>query len=116
VKRDTILAHTLARAYLATGDDQPTAWKLAKLTPRAGRVTALIVMWAAALDDLEREELGAEEYAAWAAESRATVYRQLHDFRELWHDETPNRLARALLVAARASGESRPSPMTLVPA
>jgi hypothetical protein len=115
MKQDTILAHSLARAFLATGDQEPTAWKLAKVTPKASRVTALIVMWSLALADLERDSLGVEEYVAWAAESRATVHRHLRDFRELWEQDTPNEIARALLRAAESQG-SRPAHTTLVAA
>lgn len=110
---ESLLQQCLLRAALGhvQGDSRiASSFAVVKATPRASRVAALIAMWAIALDDLEREHLGAEEYAAWASESRATVYRRLADFRELWPEyDTPNELAALLVEEARRSG-TRPDP------
>lgn len=114
---DSLLQLCLLRASLShvKGDGRvASTFAVVKATPRASRVAAFVAMWAIALDDLEREELGVEEYAAWASESRATVYRRLSDFRELWPEyDTPNELAELLLEEARRSG-SRPDPSMAV--
>lgn len=112
-RRDTLLGHCLLRASLqdVKGDGRLAAtMAVVKATPKASRVAAFVVLWATALVDLDVDELGVEAYAAWAAESRATTYRRLADFRELFPEQdTPNALARLLADEARRTG-SRPSP------
>ena len=80
------------------------------------KVAALIVTWAMALDELGVDELRVEQFVAWSSESRATVHRRLHEFREAWPEhETPNELALLVLDEARARG-TRPNVHALVPA
>jgi hypothetical protein len=122
VKRDSLLAHCLTRAMLHEhGGDRETiaaaadrgerlgrwqATRLAvKVTPKASRLAGFIVLWALAIEDLG-PELGAEAFVEWSFESRATVYRRLADFRELFPEfETPTPIAVKLLEAARRRGE-----------
>lgn len=84
-------------------------------THEGGKVAALIVMWALALDDLEQDELDVEEFAEWASEAPRTVYRRLSEFRQAWPEfEFPNELARALLAEAKRRGV-KPDVSLLVP-
>lgn len=99
-------------------DDLPTTWDklraISKATNRASNVAALITMWAVALEELNREAIGIEEYAGWASESTSTAYRRQADFRALWPEyETPNELARLLIDAAHRSGV-KPSPTVAI--
>lgn len=114
MKQDTLLGHCLLRASLrdVKGDGRlSAAYAAVKATPRASRVAAFIALWATALVDRDVESLGIEEYAEWAAESRATVYRRNADFRELWPEyDTPNELAALLAAEARRLGAGRVDP------
>ena len=123
LKRDTLLAHCLVRAMLVEhGGDREAivaasergerlgrwqATRLAmKVTPRASRVAGFVVLWALALDE-HGEELGPETFVEWSFDSRATVYRRLADFRELFPEfDTPTPIARKLLEEAKRRGES----------
>jgi hypothetical protein len=122
-KRDTLLSHCLVRAMLVEhgGDREAViaaadrgerlgrwqATRLAmKVTPKASRVAGFIVLWAVALDELG-DELGPETFVEWSFDSRATVYRRLADFRELFDEfDTPTPIARQLLEVAKRRGES----------
>jgi hypothetical protein len=74
------------------------------------KVCALIVLWAIALNELDVDELRVEQFVEWSTDSRATVHRRLHEFRELFPEhETPNELARLVADEARRRRES-PSP------
>jgi hypothetical protein len=101
-KLDSVLGHCLIRAAMmkVKGDSRLAAsFAAVRATPMASRVAAFVALWATALVDLDVEELGMEQYAEWASESRRTVYRRNRDFRELWPEyDTPNTIA--LLVAA----------------
>jgi len=128
-KSDTLLAHCVLRAGAALVRDDLAAGReparppsrretmraMWRSTQDCSKVAPLIALWAMALLELERDELGVEEFAAWAAESNRTVYRRLAEFRRLWREyDTPNELARLVADAARRSGE-RPSPSIAVP-
>ena len=59
---------------------------------RAFKVGALLVEWGMCVDKLGREP-SAEDFQAWAKESRATWYRRMSDFRRVWpEDSTPHRV------------------------
>lgn len=127
VRTDTVLAQCVLRAGaaivredLAAGRDPDspatrresirTIWRS---TNEGSKVAALIVMWALALQDLGRDEIGVEEFAQWQAQSRMTAYRRLAEFRRLWPEyDTPNELARVLV---RYAGDQQPSPMVAIP-
>jgi len=106
----------IAREDIAAGRDpdkpatrRETMRAIYRSTQDAAKVVGLIVLWAVALQDLGVEQLGIEEFAAWSAESRATVYRRQHEFRRLWPEyDTPNELAR-LVVASAVARHERPS-------
>lgn len=88
-------------------------WRAAQ---EGGKVAALIVMWALALDELQVDELGHEAFAKWANESPRTMYRRLAEFRAAWPEyEDPTPLAKMLLVEARRRGV-RPDVSLFVPA
>ncbi len=76
---------------------------------RGSNAAALVVDWAYALDELGADELGTERFVECTDSSRRTVYRRLADFRSIFpNHDTPNDLARQVLVEARRLGE-RPS-------
>ncbi|MCS6921007.1 MAG: hypothetical protein NZM07_03650 [Elioraea sp.] len=107
-KVESLLGHCLMRAALrrVKGDGRLAAgYAAVRAVPYASRVAAFIALWAIALDELGVEELGVERYGDWAAESKATVYRRLAEFRELFPEyRTPNEVARVVLETARTRG------------
>lgn len=111
---DTLLGHCLLRASLANvkGDGRIAAsFAAVRAIPMASRVAAFVALWATALVDLDVDELGMEQYAAWASESRRTVYRRNADFRELWSEyDTPNALALLVADEMRRRGEKVATP------
>ena len=132
-KRDTILAHCIARAVVADAGGEEAAkakygedaerlkaskWQsfkvAAKVTPRASRVAAFISLWGLALDDLDRDELTVDEYAEWANEARATAFRRAADYRELWGDVDLNELGRRVRDHVRSHRQLRRTPNALV--
>ena len=110
-KTDTILGHCLIRAAIADAGGAEAAkerypagavggrhrWQalrvMAKVTPKASRVASFIALWGVALYDLDRDEISVNEYAEWAAQSRATAFRRAGEYRELWPDVEVNELA-----------------------
>ena len=132
-KTDTILAHCIARAVVADAGGEEAArarfgeqaealraskWQAlkvaAKATPRASRVAAFICLWGVALDDLDRDEITVDEYAAWANESRATAFRKAAEYRELWGDVEINELGRRVRDHVRSHRELRRNPNSLM--
>jgi hypothetical protein len=110
-RKDTILAHCLARAVV---EDQggiekavetygPKAERLGKwaavkvavkVTPKASRVAGFIITWAVAMREEGRPEYSITEYQEFWNESERQAYRLQADFRTLWPEfETPNELA-----------------------
>lgn len=77
-----------------------------------GRVTTLILEWAAAQDQLGSVDLLAEDYIAWAEPetSRRTVERQLQAFRAAFPGHrNPNRIAAEVnKIAAEKKAERKP--------
>jgi hypothetical protein len=114
-RRDSLLAHCIARAVIheqggldaAVEAYGPKAERLskwaavkaaAKVTPKASRVAAFIVMWAAAMMDEGADEYSITEYERYWHEGERQTYRLQSEFRELWHEyETPNELARLVI-------------------
>jgi hypothetical protein len=114
-KRDSLLAHCIARAVIhdqggidaATEKYGPRGERLskwaatmaaAKVTGKASRVSAFIVMWAAAMRDEGLDEFSITEYQRYWNESERRAYRLQVEFRELWPEyETPNELARKVV-------------------
>jgi hypothetical protein len=114
-KRDTILAHCLARAIIhdqggidaAVERYGPRAERLSKwgalkaaarVTPKASRVAAFIVMWAVAMRDEGVEELTISQYQRYWSQGERQSYREQGEFRDLWPElETPNELARQVV-------------------
>jgi hypothetical protein len=114
-KKDSLLAHCLVRAVVAEegGLDAaaekfgPSAERLskwaavkvaAKVTPKASRVAAFIVMWAAAMMDEHEDEFSITAYERYWHEGERQTYRLQKEFRELWPEyETPNELARLVV-------------------
>jgi hypothetical protein len=114
-RRDSLLAHCIARAIIhdqggieaAVDSYGPKAERLskwaavkaaAKVTPKAARVAAFIVMWAAAMMDEGAEEYSITEYERYWHEGERQTYRLQKEFRELWPEyETPSELARLII-------------------
>jgi hypothetical protein len=110
-----LLAHCLARAIIASAGGLEAAterWgpsaermkkiqglRLAmKLTPKASRVAAFVVMWAIAMREEGRDEYSITEYQRYWNEGERKAYRIQADFRELWPEfDTPNELARQVV-------------------
>jgi hypothetical protein len=132
-KKDTILAHCIARAVIADAGGEEAAqakygekaevlraskWQsfkvAAKASPRAARVAAFISLWGLALNDLDRDELSVEEYAEWANESRATAFRRAAEYRELWPELDVNELGRRVRDHVRSHQQLRRNPNALM--
>src|SRR5215211_1295937 len=132
-KKDTILAHCIARAaVLQAGGEEAArgaygenaealrasrwlAFKVAaKATPRASKVAAFVALWGVALYDLGRDEISVDEYAEWANESRATAFRRAAEYRELWGDVDLNELGRRVRDHVRSHRQLRRTPNALV--
>ena len=128
LKKDSLLSHCLARAFVAEegGEDAAAAkygeraerlgkWTAVKaavrLTPKASRVAAFVIMWAIAMREEGRDEFSITEYQRFWNEGERQAYRLQVEFRELWPEfDTPNELARQLVkhldakVAAKDAG------------
>jgi len=107
-QRDSILAHCSARAVLhdqggldaAIEKYGPKAERLSKwaalkaaarVTPKASRVAAFIVMWAVAMRDEGFDEYSITQYQHYWNEGERQTYRAPGEFRDLWPAfETPN--------------------------
>jgi hypothetical protein len=114
-KQDTLLAHCIARAIIheqggidtAIETYGPRAERLskwaavkaaAKATPKASRVAAFMVMWAAATHDEGVKEFSITEYQRYWNEGERQTYRLQQEFRELWPEfETPNEFAQQIV-------------------
>lgn len=111
---DTILGHCLIRAVVADegGPEAATAkygtgstvskWDavkvVAKVTPKASRVAAFIVLWAVAMRIEGLDELSITEYQRYWNEGERQAYRVQKEFRELFPEfETPDEIARGLV-------------------
>ena len=129
-KQDTLLGQCILRAAAAIVNEDVAGGRdpnvppsrrdkgrvMWKATHLGANVTAFVVEWAMALDELDVDELGLERFAGWSSLSRRTAYRRLDDFRRVWPEhDTPNELARLVLAEARRHGE-QPSPRVLIAA
>lgn len=97
---NSLLGHCLARAALTWGSGRPI--DVLRYTPRASRLCAFVALWATLLDEGDVDAISIEDYARAGFDSRATSYRRLADFRELFPEERdPNRIALAVAREAR---------------
>jgi hypothetical protein len=114
-RKDTLLAHCLARAVIADRGGMeaaleefgPRAERLSKwvavkaavkATPKASRVAGFIIMWAIAMREERRDSFSITEYQRFWNEGERQAYRLQAEFRELWPEyETPNDLARIVV-------------------
>jgi hypothetical protein len=127
-RKDTLLAHCVARAIVAEQGGMeaaidkygPQAERLGKwaaikaavkVTPKASRVAAFVIMWAIGMREEARDEFSITEYQRFWNEGERQAYRLQVEFRELWPEfDTPNELARQIVkhldakVAARDAG------------
>jgi hypothetical protein len=110
-RKDTLLAHCLARAVIADRGGMeaameefgPRAERLSKwvavkaavkATPKASRVAGFIIMWAIAMREERRDSFSITEYQRFWNEGERQAYRLQAEFRGLWPEfETPNELA-----------------------
>ena len=70
----------------------------ARVTPKASRVAAFIVMWAVAMRDEGRGDYSITEYMRYWAEGERQTYRLQGEFRDLWPEfETPDELAAKIV-------------------
>ncbi|HUO73420.1 MAG TPA: hypothetical protein VMU39_21805 [Solirubrobacteraceae bacterium] len=117
-RQDSLLAHCIARAIIAEvggeeaarekwGDDAAGVaakgrWAkmrlTTKVTPKASRVAAFVVLWAWAMKDEKRDSFTITEFRRYYATNERHAYRDQADFRELWPEyETPDELARQVM-------------------
>jgi hypothetical protein len=124
-RRDSLLAHCIARAVIAEQGGVETAgakygpraeavskWSamkvVAKVTPKASRVAAFIIMWSVAMKLEGRQEFSITEYERYWSEGERQTYRLQKEFRELWPEfETPNELARQIAAHVDANTNKR---------
>ena len=124
-RKDSLLAHCIARAIIhdqggidaAVETYGPKAERLskwaavkaaAKATPKASRVAAFMVMWAAAMLDEGVDAFSITEYQRYWNEGERQTYRLQHEFRELWPEfETPNEFARQIVSQLDAKTSKR---------
>ena len=112
-RRDSILAHTLARVMLSNGVQEATdvsRWKAARAIPKASRITAFLVQWSLDGSSNSAGELeGLDEYRMIWNESERSAYRHQAEFREAWGAENFRPLVDAIKSqlgrTARHSGE-----------
>lgn len=121
-RKDSLLAHCIARAIIHEqggidaavrslgGAGRRSKWgavkAAAKASPKASRVAAFVVMWAAAMADQRIDEFSITEYQSYWNEGERQAYRLQKEFRELWPEyETPDELARQIVahIDAKAS-------------
>jgi hypothetical protein len=120
-RRDSLLTHCINRAVFhdqggveavtekyGPRGERLSKWAatmaVAKVTGKASRVSAFIVMWAAAMREEGVEEFSITEYQRYWNESERRAYRLQAEFRELWPEfETPNELAKQVVKHLDAS-------------
>jgi hypothetical protein len=133
-KRDSIFAHSMARAIIheqggmeaAVEKFGPNAERLgkwsalkfaAKVTPKVSRVSGFIIQWAIAMRDESVDEYSITQYQRYWNEGERQTYRLQNEFREVWTEyETPNELARQIvkhLDAKLSKRDIAALPMTL---
>ena len=117
-RENSLLAHCVARALVAdvggeeaapelwgadgSGLARQSRWKrmrlASKVTPKASRVAAFIVLWAWAMKDEKRDSFTITEFQRYYAVDERQAYRDQAEFRELWPQfETPDELARQVI-------------------
>lgn len=124
-KKDSLLAHCLARAVIheqggleaAAAKYGPKAERLSKwratatavkVTPKASRVAGFVVLWATAMRVEDLDSFSITEYQRYWNESERQAYRRQVEFRELWPEyETPNELAGQIVAYLRKRDEAK---------
>jgi hypothetical protein len=114
-KKDALLTHCLARAFIADAGGEEAAaarygeraqrlgkWAAVKgavkLTPKASRVAAFVIMWAIGMREEGRDEFSITEYQRFWNEGERQAYRLQVEFRELWPEfDNPNELATQIV-------------------
>lgn len=113
-RRDSLLAHCIARAAIAeqggsnftekygAGGERLSKWSAlrvaARVTPKASRVASFIVQWAIAMREEGRDAFSITEYQRHWVEPERQAYRLQKEFRDLWPEyETPNELAAQIV-------------------
>lgn len=124
-RKDSLLAHCITRAVLhdqggldaaiekyGPHGERLSKWAAlkaaARVTPKASRVAAFIVMWAVAMRDEGVDEYSITQYQHYWNEGERQTYRVQGEFRDLWQEfKTPNELARQLVKHIDASTSKR---------
>jgi hypothetical protein len=124
-KRDSLLAHCLARAVIheqggleaavakyGSKAERLSKWRATatavKVTPKASRVAGFVVLWATAMRLEDLDSFSITEYQRYWNESERQAYRRQVEFRELWPEyETPNEVARQIVAYLRERGEAK---------
>src|ERR1700693_2066968 len=90
VKKDSILAHTVARVVVAglkPGQKSVNAWDGIKAVPKATRIAGFLTMWAYAERKRGRELEGVDGYREFWNESERSAYRYQSECRAVWGEE-----------------------------
>ena len=124
-KKDSLLAHCLARAILAEeggaeaaaakygpNAERMSKWRATalavKATPKASRVAGFIILWATAMAIEDADSFSITEYQRYWHESERQAYRRQVEFRELWQEhDTPNELAKQIVAYVRKRGDAK---------
>lgn len=124
-KKDSLLAHCLARAVIheqggpeaafakyGPNAERMSKWRATamavKVTPKASRVAGFIILWATAMRVEELDSFSITEYQRYWHESERQAYRRQVEFRDLWPEyETPNELAGQVVAYLRERGEAK---------
>lgn len=129
-KKDSLLAHCLARAVIDDaggpeaarkkyGEDGEKARAMGvfqqvklgtRVTPKASRTAGFIILWAWAMKSEGKDAYTITEYQRYYNEGERQAYRSQSEFRDLWPEfETPNELARQILKHL----DKRPNPLSM---
>lgn len=106
----TLLRVCVLRALQLTdagaNGDRIGTWTTMTAAGRGAKCADFICSWARALDDLDADEISVETYGRSGYDSLRTAYRRLADFREMFQEEDPNRIARVVRDQARSRREA----------
>ena len=105
----TLFDHAVSRAIRVWGGenaDPSSLMSQLKVLPKCARLSAFIVTWAVARDELQVEgKLSPEVYADMGYDSTRTTYRRLHEYGEFFPDVPIDELAQRLQEASARRGE-----------
>jgi hypothetical protein len=117
VKRDSLLAHCVARAAVADGfvKGKSVNWAAIRATPKAARVAGFVVLWAIAKHEHPGEPVTTEGLCERWNLTERSVGRYRAEFRELFPEyETPDVIAGRIVAELDAREVARLGPLVHV--